>query len=137
MSADGDALARTRTALRKLCVGRMTAKTATGVVWSPRSECRLCHATWLTADLWERHRPDCLAGDPEKQPLLACSSEPSHAGSRPPSSSERDSIIEECAVKAEALDRVGREWVADSLWDKISRETAGRIRSLKSPPTVG
>ncbi|MBX5253339.1 hypothetical protein HJC03_23505 [Rhizobium sp. NLR4b] len=45
---------------------------------------------------------------------------------------ERDAVIEECARKAEALDRTGREWVKDSLWANIKRETAASIRRLKS-----
>lgn len=35
---------------------------------------------------------------------------------------------ERCAVVAEALDRTGREWVADSLWANIKRDTAAAIR---------
>lgn len=46
----------------------------------------------------------------------------------------RDAVIEECAKVAEALDRVGREWVPDSIWDKINRDAAKRIRALKETP---
>lgn len=35
---------------------------------------------------------------------------------------------ERCAKVAEALDRRGREWVLDSLWDNIKRDTAAAIR---------
>lgn len=35
---------------------------------------------------------------------------------------------EACAVRAEALDRSGRDWVADSLWARIRAETATDIR---------
>lgn len=35
---------------------------------------------------------------------------------------------ERCAQVAEGLDRRGREWVADSLWDNIKRDTAAAIR---------
>ena len=35
---------------------------------------------------------------------------------------------ERCAVRAEALDRSGREWVKDSLWANIKRDTAAAIR---------
>lgn len=40
---------------------------------------------------------------------------------------------EACAVRAEALDRIGREWVADSLWARIKADTAAAIRT----PTPG
>lgn len=59
-------LKATRDALRRRCVGRMSTKTHTGFVWLPRSDCTLCGGTWLTADVWERHAPGCLAVDPEK-----------------------------------------------------------------------
>lgn len=49
----------------------------------------------------------------------------------------RDAVIEECAKAAEALDRIGYEWVRDSLWDRIALETAARIRTLKSSPPQG
>ncbi|QND53482.1 hypothetical protein HB779_17495 [Phyllobacterium sp. 628] len=35
---------------------------------------------------------------------------------------------ERCATVAEALDRQGREWVRDSLWANIKRDTAAAIR---------
>ena len=35
---------------------------------------------------------------------------------------------EACARKAEALDRCGRDWVPDSLWDRVKRDTAHSIR---------
>ena len=35
---------------------------------------------------------------------------------------------ERCAAVAEALDRTGREWVPDSLWANIKRDTAAAIR---------
>jgi hypothetical protein len=45
---------------------------------------------------------------------------------------ERDAIIEECAVAAEAQDRTGREWVADSLWAAILRRAGANVRKLKT-----
>jgi hypothetical protein len=36
---------------------------------------------------------------------------------------------ERCAKIAEGLDRRGREWVQDSLWDNIKRDTARAIRN--------
>lgn len=35
---------------------------------------------------------------------------------------------ERCAVVAEAKDRAGRDWVPDSIWAQIKRETAAAIR---------
>lgn len=40
-------------------------------------------------------------------------------------------IIEICAVAAEQQDRVGREWVRDSLWHRILERAGANVRSLK------
>lgn len=45
---------------------------------------------------------------------------------------ERNAVIEECAQAARLADRVGREWVQDSLWDKITERAAEAVRKLKS-----
>jgi hypothetical protein len=45
---------------------------------------------------------------------------------------ERDAILEEAAVCAEQQNRVGREWVKDSLWDAIIQRVPEAIRRLKS-----
>ena len=42
----------------------------------------------------------------------------------------RLALIEECARAAEQTDRVGREWVAGSLWDSITKRAAGAVRAL-------
>lgn len=47
---------------------------------------------------------------------------------------ERNSIIEACAVAAEAQDRVDREWVRDSLWDAVLRRAGANVRALKTEP---
>ncbi|TIT54421.1 MAG: hypothetical protein E5W72_03990 [Mesorhizobium sp.] len=39
---------------------------------------------------------------------------------------------ERCAERAEGLDRQGREWVPDSLWENIKRDTAAAIRRSDS-----
>lgn len=36
---------------------------------------------------------------------------------------------EACAVTAESLELTGREWVRDSLWANIKRDTAAAIRA--------
>lgn len=43
---------------------------------------------------------------------------------------ERNAVIEECARAAEAQDRVGYEWVRDSLWDTICRRAGANVRRL-------
>ena len=40
---------------------------------------------------------------------------------------------EACAAAAESLDRSGREWVKDSLWANIKRDTAAAIRARSLP----
>lgn len=45
---------------------------------------------------------------------------------------ERNELIEECAVAAEQRDRIGIEWVADSLWANILRRAGASVRKLKS-----
>jgi hypothetical protein len=40
---------------------------------------------------------------------------------------------ERCANVAEALDRGGREWVSNSLWANIKRDTAKAIRKSPHP----
>lgn len=47
---------------------------------------------------------------------------------------ERNVLIEECAVAAEAQDRTGREWVGDSLWSKILKRAGDNVRLLKTRP---
>lgn len=47
---------------------------------------------------------------------------------------ERNALIEECAVAAEAQDRIGREWVLDSLWDAICKRAGNNVRLLKTRP---
>lgn len=44
----------------------------------------------------------------------------------------RDELIEQCAVAAEAQDRVGREWVRDSLWFNILKRAGDNVRALKA-----
>jgi len=46
---------------------------------------------------------------------------------------ERNALIEECAKAAEAQDRVGREWVPDSLWHNILKRAGANVRALKAP----
>ena len=43
-----------------------------------------------------------------------------------------DSTIEDCAVAAEAHDRIGREWVSDSLWAKVMKRAGENVRALKA-----
>lgn len=43
----------------------------------------------------------------------------------------RARTIEACAVAAEAQDRCGREWVADSLWANILKRAGANVRALK------
>lgn len=38
-------------------------------------------------------------------------------------------IVEACAVAAEAQDRVGREWVRDSLWDQVLKRAGANVRT--------
>jgi len=45
---------------------------------------------------------------------------------------ERNALIEECAQAARQADRTGREWVGDSLWDRIASLAADEVRKLKS-----
>jgi len=42
-----------------------------------------------------------------------------------------DKIIEVCAKAAEQQDRTGREWVRDSLWEKILERAGSAVRALK------
>lgn len=42
----------------------------------------------------------------------------------------RAEIIEECAQAAEAVDRIGREWVRDSLWAQICARAGQNVRAL-------
>ena len=44
---------------------------------------------------------------------------------------ERDAIIEACAVAASGIDRIGYEWIRDSLWDVILRRAGDNVRALK------
>lgn len=44
---------------------------------------------------------------------------------------ERDAIVETCAQAAEAQDRIGREWVRDSLWAQILKRAGDNVRALK------
>lgn len=44
---------------------------------------------------------------------------------------ERNALIEECARAAEAQERTGREWVADSLWANILKRAGDNVRALK------
>ena len=46
----------------------------------------------------------------------------------------RRTALEEAAKVAEAADRTGREWVQDSLWDAMRKQTAKDIRSLLATP---
>lgn len=48
----------------------------------------------------------------------------------------RDTALNEAAAALEDHQRRGREWVAGSLWDTLSREAAARIRALKTTPTA-
>jgi hypothetical protein len=47
---------------------------------------------------------------------------------------ERNTLIEECAQAAEAQDRIGREWVHDSLWATILKRAGNNVRLLKTRP---
>lgn len=40
---------------------------------------------------------------------------------------------EACAVRAEAIERGEREWVPESLWAHIKRDTAADIRKPRNP----
>lgn len=42
----------------------------------------------------------------------------------------RTAALEEAAQAVEQHNVTGREWIAGSLWDVLSREAAGRIRAL-------
>lgn len=44
---------------------------------------------------------------------------------------ERNAVIEECAKAARMADRVGREWVRNSLWDNITRLASEQVLKLK------
>lgn len=48
--------------------------------------------------------------------------------------SERNDLIEKCAVAAEQQDRIGREWVGESLWAKILKRAGDNVRLLKTRP---
>jgi hypothetical protein len=43
-------------------------------------------------------------------------------------------VIERCAVAAEAQDRIGREWVHDSLWAAILKRAGDNVRALAPRP---
>jgi hypothetical protein len=47
----------------------------------------------------------------------------------------RAETIEACAVAAEAQDRVGLEWVRDSLWDVILKRAGSNVRALTKSST--
>lgn len=47
---------------------------------------------------------------------------------------ERNALIEECAVAAEQQDRIGYEWVGNSLWANILRRAGANVRKLKTTP---
>lgn len=47
---------------------------------------------------------------------------------------ERNALIEECAVAAEQQDRIGYEWVGNSLWANILRRAGQNVRKLKTTP---
>lgn len=49
---------------------------------------------------------------------------------------DRNEIIEECAVAAEAQDRIGREWVDNSLWANICKRAGANVRKLKSAANI-
>lgn len=44
----------------------------------------------------------------------------------------RDEVLEEAALAATNQNRVGREWVPNSLWDEIIKRVPAAIRKLKS-----
>ncbi|MDY7579384.1 hypothetical protein RGU70_13780 [Herbaspirillum sp. RTI4] len=44
----------------------------------------------------------------------------------------RDAALEEAATTCEMQDRVGYEWVRDSVWDNVLKRGASAIRSLKT-----
>lgn len=48
----------------------------------------------------------------------------------------REQALEEAALAAEAQNRVGYEWVKDSLWDNIIKRVPAAIRALKRPATT-
>lgn len=45
----------------------------------------------------------------------------------------RNAALEEAAAAVEDHQRAGRQWIPESLWGKLSREAAARIRALKQP----
>ncbi len=51
--------------------------------------------------------------------------------------SEADDLIERCAQAAEAIDRIGYEWVKDSLWANILRRAGANVRALKNKAAAG
>lgn len=48
----------------------------------------------------------------------------------------RQELIEQCAVAAEAQDRIGREWVDNSLWANICKRAGANVRKLKSAADI-
>lgn len=44
---------------------------------------------------------------------------------------DHDALIEKAAVAAEAVDRIGREWVGNSLWANILKRAGDNVRKLK------
>lgn len=47
---------------------------------------------------------------------------------------ERNDLIEQCAVAAEQQDRIGYEWVRESLWTNILKRAGNNVRLLKTQP---
>lgn len=47
-------------------------------------------------------------------------------------SAVRNETIAECAIAARQIDRVGYEWVKDSLWDNITGRASDAVRNLKT-----
>lgn len=41
-------------------------------------------------------------------------------------------LVEQCAAAAEAQDRTGYEWVANSLWANILRRAGANVRALST-----
>lgn len=46
----------------------------------------------------------------------------------------REDLIEQCAQAAAMQDRVGYEWVKDSLWATLCKRSAAAVRKLKGRP---
>lgn len=82
--------------------------------------CDNCNGRWQSGED-EIHHSECPA-----MPDFVSRARTSAAGST------RDDVIEECAQAARMIDRVGHEWVQDSLWDNITQRAAAAVRKLKS-----